>query len=183
MNKYNNVSPTAAGMIFRVQALNRAPRRGHRRIHPPLKNCIYTVGVKSISKMSFLRSMGSTKKCFLRSMGSTFLSFATPPQLNDYFLGGIVSAEGCQKWQNVIPTLHEKQKKKKLLTKHGKQICHFCNPSRMILTFLPELVRFWPVLAGSGRFWPALAGSGRFSSGFGPKWSDLTPPNTRRGPG
>ena len=31
-------------------------------LSPPLKNVIFTVGVKSISKMSFLRSMGSTKK-------------------------------------------------------------------------------------------------------------------------
>ena len=29
---------------------------------PQKKNVVFTVGVKSISKMSFLRSMGSTKK-------------------------------------------------------------------------------------------------------------------------
>ena len=29
---------------------------------PPLKNVIFTVGAKSVSKMSFLRSMGSTKE-------------------------------------------------------------------------------------------------------------------------
>ena len=62
INQCKNESLTAARMIFRAQALNHAPRRSHRRIHPPLKNSIYTVGVKTISKMSFLRSMGSTKK-------------------------------------------------------------------------------------------------------------------------
>ena len=56
------MSVTAARMIFRVQALDHALRRSYRRIHPPLKDIIYTVGVKTISKMSFLQSMGSTKK-------------------------------------------------------------------------------------------------------------------------
>ena len=68
---------------------------------------------------------------------------------------GIITAEGCQKCQIVIPTLHEKQKKSMLLTEHGKLIFHFCDPSRLILTFLAGFARLWPVLAGPGRPWPA----------------------------
>ena len=153
MNKYKNVSPAAAGMIFRVQALNRAPRRSHRRIHPPLKNCIYTVGVKSISKMSFLRSMGSTKKVLLTEHGKHIFEFCNTSAVKRLLFFRHYLRRKCQKWQNVIPMLHENQQKI-LLTEHGKQIFHFCNPSRMILTFLPELVRFWPVLAG----FPAVLG-------------------------
>ena len=68
------------------------------------------------------------KKCFLRSMGSTFLSFATPPQWNDYFFFDIISAEGCQKWQNMIPTLHEKHKKKCFLRSMGSRFSIFATP-------------------------------------------------------
>ena len=128
MNKCKNVFLTAARMICRVQALNRAPRCSYRRIHPSLKNSIYTVGVKTISKMSFLRSMGSTKKCFIWSMGCTFLSFATPPQPNSYSFFDIISAEGCQKWQNVIPMLHEKQNKKCFLQSMGSRFFIFVTP-------------------------------------------------------
>ena len=67
---------------------------------PPLKDEIYTVGVKTISRMSFLRSMRSTKKVFL--------------------------------------------------TEHGKQIFHFCNPSRLILTFLGRHAR---LSSQSGNSW------------------------------
>ena len=102
------------------------------------------------------------KKCFLRSMGSTFSIFSTPPQPNFHFCLGKITAEGCQKWQIAIPTLREKQNKKKLLTEHGKQIFHFCNPSRLIFTFLVGFARFWPALAGS---LPVLGLGG---SGFSP---------------
>ena len=40
----------------------------------------------------------------------------------------------------------------------------------------PSLPGTRPVISGAGRFWPVLYG-------FEPKRSDLTPPNTRRGPG
>ena len=48
--------------------------------------------------------------CFLQSTGSTILIFSTPLQRNEHFVLGKITAEGCQKWQIVIPTLHEKQK-------------------------------------------------------------------------
>ena len=41
---------------------NHARRRSYRQIHPPLKNYIYTLGVKSIWKLCFSRCMRSTKK-------------------------------------------------------------------------------------------------------------------------
>ena len=56
------------GVIFSRRQTNDIVKKKHARhrsysnFHPPLKNVIFTVGVKSISKMSFLRSMGSTKK-------------------------------------------------------------------------------------------------------------------------
>ena len=39
-----------------------ARHRSYSIFHPPLKNDIFTIGVKSVIKMSFLRSMGSTKR-------------------------------------------------------------------------------------------------------------------------
>ena len=122
---------------------------------PPLKNSIYTVRVKTISKMSFLRSMGSTKKVLLTEHGKLIFEFCNPSALKRLLFFSIISAEGCQRRQDAIPTLHGNQKEM-LLTEHGKQIFHFCSPSRMILTFLPELVRFWPALAGSSRLWPVF---------------------------
>ena len=102
------------------------------------------------------------KKCFLRSMGSTFSIFVTPRQRNSHCFLGTITAEGCQKWQIVIPTWHEKRQKKTLLTEHGKHIFHFCNPSRLILTFLAGFARFWPVQAG---LLPVLS---HFRPGFAP---------------
>ena len=61
-------------------------------------------------------------------MGSTFSSFATPPQYNDHFCFAIYTAEGCQKLQNVIPTLHEKQKKKCFIRSMGSVFLIFATP-------------------------------------------------------
>ena len=61
---------------------------------------------------------------------------------------------GVSKMANCDSHAAWEAKKNKLLTEHGKQIFHFCNPSRLIFTFLAGFARFWPVLAGSGRFWP-----------------------------
>ncbi len=37
--------------------------------------------------------------------------------------------------------LHEKQKKKSILTEHGKHIFEFCNTLNEIIGFLPEFIR------------------------------------------
>ena len=56
------------GVIFSRRQTSDIVKKKHARyrsysnFHPPLKNVIFIVGVKSISKMSFLRSMESTKK-------------------------------------------------------------------------------------------------------------------------
>ena len=97
---------------------------------PPLKNIIFTVGVKSVSKMSFLRSMGSTKSH--ASYGAWEAHFRVLQHLGSQTTAcvfGIISTEGCQKLQNVILALHEKQQKRMLLMEHGKQTFHFCDPS------------------------------------------------------
>ena len=64
-----NVSVAAVTVIFFRTLTNkhfvkqkRAAHRSCSNFHPPLKNVSFTVGVKSISKMWFLRSMGSIKK-------------------------------------------------------------------------------------------------------------------------
>ena len=136
---------------------------------PPLKNChLYCRGQVDF-KNAIPMSHGKHKQiCFLRSMGSTFSIFVTPPQPNDHFFWGIITAEGCQKWQIVIPMLHEKPTKNMLLTEHGKQIFDFCNPSRLILLFLAGFARFWPVLAGSGRLASRFV---TFLSRFHPNYS------------
>ena len=124
-----------------------ARHRSYSNFHPPLKNIIFTVGVKSVSKMSFLRSNGSTKNMLLTEHGKQILEFCNTSAVKRLLFFGIISAEGCQKWQNVMPTLHENQKNK-LLTEHGKQISHFCNSSRLILIFLAGCARLGPVQAG-----------------------------------
>ena len=129
MNKCKNVSLTAARMTFRVQALNRAPCRSYRRIHPPLKNSIYTLGVKTTSKMSFLWSMESTKKVLLMEHGKHVFEFCNPSAMKRPLFLSIISAEGCQKWQNVIPTPHEKQQK----------ICFLRSMGSIFSTFVTSL--------------------------------------------
>ena len=64
-----NVSVAAVTVIFFRTLTNkhfvkqkRAAHRSCSNFHPPLKKGSFTVGVKSISKMWFLRSMGSIKK-------------------------------------------------------------------------------------------------------------------------
>ena len=90
---------------------NHARHRSYRQIHPPLKKChLYTRGQVDFKNVIPMLHGKHKKKCFLRSMGSTFLIFSTPPQRNSHFLGGKITAEGCQKWQIVIRTLREKQK-------------------------------------------------------------------------
>ena len=45
------VSPTAARITFDERLQNHARHCSYRQIHPPLKNVIYTLGVKSISEI------------------------------------------------------------------------------------------------------------------------------------
>ena len=96
------------------------------------------------------------KKCFLRSMGSTFSIFSTPPQPNCHFFLGKITAEGCQKWQIVIPTLREKQKKISFLRSMGSRFFTFVTP-------LDWYWHFWLDSPGSGRLRLAQAGSGWLS--------------------
>ena len=116
---------------------------------------LYTRGQIDFKNMTLPLHEKHKKKCFPRSMGSTKTIFATPPQRNTYFFFACFTAEGCQKWQNVLPTLHGKHKKVMRFTEHEKQKTYFCNPSRLIVSFFREHARLWPVLTGSGRFWPA----------------------------
>ena len=134
-------------MIFRVQALDHAPRRSYRRIHPPLKNSIYTVGVKTISKTSFLRSMGSTKKSV--SYGAWEAHFWVLQPLRSEIatcFSPFIPQRGVKNGKMRFPRCM-RSKKKMFLTEHGKQIFHFCNPSRLILIFLGRFaclsVPFW----------------------------------------
>ena len=101
-----------------------ARHRSCSNFHPPLKNVIFTVGVKSVSKMSFLRSMGSTKNVLLKEHGKHISEFRLRSQTTT-FLHHL--RRWVSKWQNVIPTLHEKQKNE-LLTEHRNQIFHLCKP-------------------------------------------------------
>ena len=88
---------------------------------PPLKKChLYTRGQIDFKNMTLPLHEKHEKKCFSRSMGSTKTIFATPLQRNTYFVFVIFTAEGCQKWQNVLPTLHGKHKKVMRFTEHEK---------------------------------------------------------------
>ena len=156
---------------------NHARHRSYSNFRPPLKNDIFTVGVKSISKMSFLRSMGSTKKS--ASYGAWEAHFWVLQHLRSetttFFLA-LSPQRGVKKGKMWFPRCMG-IKKKMLLTEHGKQIFHFCNPSRLILLFLAGFARFWPVLAGSGRFWQVLAGLLPVLWHFSPSFT----PTTRAG--
>ena len=85
-------------------------------------------------------------------MRNTFSIFVTPPQRNCHFYFGIITTEGCQKWQNVIPTLHEKQKKNASYGAWEADFSFLQPLSNDINIFAGTR----PVLAGSGRFWPAF---------------------------
>ena len=103
--------------------------RSYSNFHPPLKNVFFTVGAKSISKMAFLRSMGSKKQyASYRAWEAYLSSFATPPQWNDHFFFAIYTAERCQKLQNVLPTLHEKQMKKCFIRSMASVFLIFATP-------------------------------------------------------
>ena len=79
---------------------------------PPLKKChFYRRGQDDFENVIPTLHGKHTKMCFIRSMGSTFSTFTTPPQRNDHLFFVKSSVEGCQKSPNVIPTLHEKQKR------------------------------------------------------------------------
>ena len=81
------------------------------KFNPPLKNVIYTLGVKSISKLCFSRCMRSTeKRVSYGAWEAQFLFLQHLRSETNSFFFGKNTTEGCQKWQNMIPTLHEKQK-------------------------------------------------------------------------
>ena len=122
---------------------------------PPLKNVIYTLGVKSISKIWLSRCMRSTKKSASHGAWEAQKRFLQRRSETPTCFFVIFTAEGCQKWQNVLPTLHGKHKKVMRFTEHEKQKTYFCNPSRLIVSFFWEHARFWPV---SQRFWAKKVG-------------------------
>ena len=120
---------------------------------PPLKKYhLYTRGQVDFKNALLMLHEKHKKKCFPRSMGSTISTFATPPQQNEHFFFGKITAEGCQKWQNMILTLHEKQKKN---ASRGAWEAWFW--------FLQPLSNDIDTFS---RIRPAEAGSGRFSCRF-----------------
>ena len=115
------------------------------KLRPSGKSYVYR-RVKTISRIRLPRSMGSTnKKCFLQSMGNTFSIFVTPAQRNCHFFFWHNHRRGVSKMANCDSHAAWEAKKTMLLTEHGKQIFHFCNPSRLILTFLAGFARLRPV--------------------------------------
>ena len=108
-----------------------ARRRSCSNFHLPLKNVIFTVGVKSVSKMSFLRSMGSTKND--ASYGAWETHFRVLQHLRSEkatFFSAFIPQRGAKNWK-----LHSygawEAKKNMLHTEHGKHNFDFCNPSRV----------------------------------------------------
>ena len=133
---------------------------------PALKNIIYTLGVKSISKMRFSCCMRNTKKSVSHGAWEAQFRLLQPlrSKTNTFFLAK--SPQRGVKNGKIWFSRCMRNKKKMFLAEHEKHDFDFCNPSRMILKLLAGFGRFWPVLAGSGRLWPVLAGSGRFSCRF-----------------
>ena len=113
-----NVSVAAVRVIFSRTLANknfakqkRAAHRSCSNFHPPLKNASFNVGVKSISKMWFLRSMGSIKKYVSYGAWEAIFWVLQHLRSETIIFFGIYTAEGCKKVQNCILTEHGKQKK------------------------------------------------------------------------
>ena len=159
-------------LIYDILQQNHAWHRSYAQIRPPpFKNVIYTLGVKSISKIWLSRCMGNTKRRFLRNIGSTIFIFSTSAAKHFFCK---TSAAGCQKWQSVLLTLRQKQ----------KDICFLQGVGSLFLSFATPLEQYWHYCKdtpGSGRFWSALAGSGRLASCFGTLEGPFDPHEPRQG--
>ena len=104
---------------------------------PPLKKeHLYRRGQVDFKNVIPMLHGKHKKKCFLGSMGNTISIFVTPPQRNCHFFGGIITAEGYQKWLIVIPTLHENQKKKCFLRSMGSTFLSFETPPQWNCHFI-----------------------------------------------
>ena len=73
--------------------------------------------------------------------GKQYFGFDDTPNVKCTFLGGPFHPRGVAKMKKLSVALHEKQKKKTILTEHGKHIFEFCNTLNQIIGFLPELIR------------------------------------------
>ena len=122
------------GVIFLRRQTNDIVKKKHARhrscsnFHPPLKNVIFTVGVKSISKIAFLRSMGSTKKNV--SYGAWEAYFRVLQHLRSEtttFFSPFIPQRGAKKWKTAF-LRSMGSKKRKLHTEHGKHILIFATP-------------------------------------------------------
>ena len=146
--KDTKVPVATARMTFSMNRLKthiwqkkHAWRRSHGNIHPPNKNVISTVGVKSISEMCFPRCTRSIKNSFLTEHGKHNFDFCDPSKVKRSLFFSLYTIEGCKKMK--IAFLRSmRSKKNTLLTEHKKQIFNFCNPSRV----------FWPILVNSKWF-------------------------------
>ena len=86
---------------------------------------------------------------FLTEHGKHNFHFYNTSAAKRNFGGGKNTAEGCHKWQNMIPMLHVDGKKNMFLTEHEKHYFHSCNPSRVFLIFFARHARLRVGQAGS----------------------------------
>ena len=77
---------------------------------PPFKNVIYTLGRGQTDFKNMILALPEKHepKCFLQSIGSTISIFVTPLQCHDHLSHVNFTSEGWQKYQMVLPMLHEK---------------------------------------------------------------------------
>ena len=96
-----------------------AQRRSYRQIHPPLKNVIYTLGIKSISKLCFSRCMRSTKSVLHTEHGKLTFDFDDPSKVKRSLFFSIFTAQGC-KQRKFAFLWSMRSKKNMLLMEHEK---------------------------------------------------------------
>ena len=115
-----------------------ARHRSYSNFHPPFKIVIFTVGVKSVSKTPFLRSMGSVKKYVSYGAREAFfwvlqhLRSETPT-----FFSAFIPQRGAKNWK--IAFLRSMGSKKKSAS-YGAWEAYF-----WVLQHLSSVLRiFWP---------------------------------------
>ena len=103
--------------------------------------------------------MRSTKKCVSHGAWEAHFRLLRPlrSETITFFLA-IYTAEGCQKWQNVILPLHEKQKK----------LCFSRSTRIKFLTFVTPLDWYWRFFWGHARLWVAFSRLRRQNGQFEP---------------
>ena len=102
--------------------------RSHSHFQSPLKNVIFTVGVKAISKISLPRCMRSKKNVPLTEHGKHIFEFCNTSAVKRMVSKWHFYRRGVSKIENRALPLHEEQKKKCFSRSMGSVIFIFATP-------------------------------------------------------